>query len=126
MKLSLFFLAFTGANAFAPAFAPRQSTALSASMAEVRKTIDGLSSDNFTSALSEIEGFLKEEAGATFYAKSMRRIATKAKAVGATVPEGYALDAKATAKRREKQDAFIKMKQEEAASASEEEAPKEE
>ena len=47
------------------------------------------------------------------YAKSMRRIAVQAKALGVEMPTDYAKDAKATAKRREKQNAFIQMKEEE-------------
>ena len=44
----------------------------------------------------------------------MRRIVKKkAKELGVVVPEGYAKEALATAKRRAKQDAFIKVKEEE-------------
>ncbi|KAL3906039.1 MAG: hypothetical protein SGILL_009439, partial [Bacillariaceae sp.] len=78
--------------------------------------------DNFDSTLKEIEPFLTKEAGATFYAKSMRRIAVKAGAVGATMPTDYAKEAKATEKRREKQKAFIESKIEESA-ADDAEAP---
>lgn len=86
-------------------------------MKSVRKTIDGLTSDNFSSSLSTIEPFLLNEAGATMYSKSMRRIAVKAKALGVEVPEGYVKEAKATEKKRQKQDAFIKMKEEERGAA---------
>jgi hypothetical protein len=93
---------------------------------EARKTIDDLTSDNFSSSLSSLEPFLIQDAGVTFYKKSMKRIATKAKALGESVPTGYAKEAKATQKRREKQDEFIKAKIEEAAAAAAEEASAEE
>ena len=95
-------------------------------MKEVRKAIDQLSKDNFSESLTKIEPFLLNDAGASIYAKSMRRIATRAKALGVSIPEGYALEAKATQKKREKQDAFIKAKEEESASAEEEPAVEEE
>jgi hypothetical protein len=100
------------------------------SPAAVRKQIAGLTKENFDSSLKDIEPFLTKEAGATFYAKSMNRIAVKAKAMGASLPTDYAKEAKATAKRREKQNAFIQTKIEEAAAAAAEaaeaEAPAEE
>jgi hypothetical protein len=92
------------------------------SQTTVRKQIAGLTKDNFDSTLKEIEPFLTKEAGATFYAKSMKRISVKASAVGASVPTDYAKEAKATQKRREKQKAFIESKMEEAASSSDEAA----
>ena len=49
----------------------------------------------------------------------MRRIASRAKALGVEVPEGYAKEAKATAKKRAKQDEFIQAKMAEAASPAE-------
>ena len=57
----------------------------------------------------------------------MSRLASKAKLLGATMPEGYAKEAKCTEKKREKQDAYCKAKAEEAAdaAAAEEEAPAE-
>mmetsp|Transcript_3334 Transcript_3334/g.6261 ORF Transcript_3334/g.6261 Transcript_3334/m.6261 type:complete len:152 (+) Transcript_3334:99-554(+) len=91
------------------------------SQSDIRKQISGLSADNFDSTLKEIEPFLVNEAGATFYAKSMRRIATKAKALSKSLPADYAKEAKATQKRREKQKAFIEAKIAEAASAAESE-----
>ncbi|KAG7356201.1 hypothetical protein IV203_000887 [Nitzschia inconspicua] len=99
---------------------------------KIRKQISGLTKDNFDSTLKELEPFLTKEAGATMYSKSMRRIAVKAKAVGATLPTDFAKEAKATEKRREKQKAFIQAKEEEAAAAAaaaaeqEAEAPAEE
>jgi hypothetical protein len=78
--------------------------------AAVRKQISKLTKDNFSSTLTEIEPFLTKEAGASFYAKSMRRISVKANAVGATLPTDYAKEAKATEKRREKQKVFIEAK----------------
>ena len=82
-------------------------------MGGVRKSIDGLTKDNFSSTLTEIEPFLLNEAGASIYAKSMNRIAVRAKFLGVEIPEGYARGAKATEKRRAKQDAFIQVKEEE-------------
>jgi len=87
-------------------------------MKDVRKTVDELTKENFSESLSKIEPFLLNDAGASIYAKSMRRIATRAKALGVSVPEGYALEAKATQKKREKQDAFVKTKEEESAVAA--------
>ncbi|GKY96415.1 hypothetical protein MPSEU_000601000 [Mayamaea pseudoterrestris] len=105
----------SGVAAFAPTFgvpSSRTRSALSAAstMKEVRKSIGKLSKDNMSSTLSEIEPFLLNNAGPSFYSKSMGRITAKAKALGAEVPAGYAKAAKATEKRREKQDAFVKAK----------------
>ena len=94
-------------------------------MKEVRKSIGKLSKDNLSTTLSDIEPFLLNNAGPTFYAKSMNRIAAKAKNLGGEVPSGYAKAAKVTEKRREKQDAFVKAKiaeAEEAAAAAAAEA----
>jgi len=88
----------------------------------VRKSIDSLTADNFSQTLSTIEPFLLNDAGASTYAKSMRRIATKAKATKQAIPDGFAKAAKATLKKREKQDAFIKVKEEEKVAAAEEAA----
>lgn len=90
--------------------------------AAVRKQISRLTKDNFSSTLTEIEPFLTQEAGSSFYTKSMRRISVKANAVGASVPTAYAKEAKATEKRREKQKAFIEAKIAAAAEAAAAEA----
>lgn len=92
-------------------------------MKTVRKTIDNLTKENFDESLSMLEPFLVNEAGVSIYSKSMRRLARQAKVLGAEMPASFALDAKATAPRRAKQDAFIKEKEEErmAAEAAEEE-----
>lgn len=95
----------------APVATPRPSSGLK--ITEVRKSISSLTTDNFSQTLSTIEPFLLNDAGTTFYAKSMKRISVQAKALGVEVPTGYALDAAATEKRRVKQDAFIKTKEEE-------------
>merc|ERR1740139_59344 len=101
------------------------------SISTVRKTIDGLTKDNFSSTLKDIEPFLLEEAGISFYTKSLKRIARRGKVLGVSVPENYGKEAKATAKRREKQDKFVKAKIEEikvaeaAAKEAEEAAAKE-
>ena len=118
----------------APAPAPVPLSGLS--IAGVRKSISNLDASNFGATLSEIEPFLLNEAGATVYAKSMRRIAVKANALGVEMPADYAKLAKATEKKRAKQDAFIAQKEEErlaaeaeaadAEPAEEEEAPAEE
>ena len=87
-----------------------------------RKSIRALTTENFSQTLSNIEPFLLNDAGSTLYAKSMRRISTQANLLGQNVPEGYARDAAATQKRREKQDAFIKAKEEERMAAEAEAA----
>merc|ERR1719330_2290438 len=94
--------AVAGSNAFAPSFvgSSGRSTELHASkIATVKKQIDGLTKDNFSSTLTEIEPFLTKEAGVSIYKKSMRRISTKATAFGVELPSDFAKDAKATAKR---------------------------
>ena len=88
----------------------------------VRKMISKLDKDNFSATLSEIEPFLLNEAGSSVYSKSMRRIGVSAAALGVEVPADYAKAAKATQKRREKQDAFIAMKEEERLAAEAEAA----
>ena len=95
--------------AFAPATTGRMETGLASigKMQTVRKTIAKIDKSNFSATLSEIEPFLTQEAGASFYKKSMRRIGTKAKVLGVEVPAGYAFEAKANAKRREKQAAYV-------------------
>jgi hypothetical protein len=129
MKVASLLLVLAGsANAFTsqPFGVSRPSSALSMAgdtvvdRAVIRKSISKLDKDNFSSTLEMIEPFLVNEAGATTYAKSMRRIGRTAKALGVEVPSDFAKAAKATAKRREKQDAFIKIKVEEAAAAAEE------
>lgn len=116
------------ANAFVPAQSARGSTSLYSNsavkgrVAEVKKSIDTATKDNFSSVLTEIEPFLTKEAGNSIYKKSMNRLKLKAKVVGATMPEGYAKDAKCTQKKREKQDAYCKAKAEEAAAAAAEAA----
>ena len=111
------------------AAAPVKTELSGLTMAQVRKQIDNLTKDNFAATLATLEPYLLNEAGSTFYAKCMRRIARNAKAVGADMPEKYAYEAACTAKRRAKQDEFIQNKIAEAADASEEgeeEAPAEE
>ena len=111
--------AISGANAFAPSSGTTRSPSplFASKMADVKTKIAGLTSENFSSTLSEIEPFLTQEAGASIYKKSIRRINTTAKSLGVDVPTGYAKDAKATEKRRAKQDAYCKAKAEEAAEA---------
>jgi hypothetical protein len=119
----------TSVEGFAPSsFGVQRSTALSMSttskisQASIRKSIEQMTAENFDATLKEIEPFLSKEAGATFLSKSQRRIARNAKVFGKTVPSDYLKEAKATAKRREKQAAFIQAKIEEAAAAAEEAA----
>jgi len=100
-------------------------------MKNVRKAIDDLSADNFESTLASLESYLTNEARSQMYSKSIHRIQVRASALGLTVPEGYAKEAKATLKRREKQNAFIQQKEEgrmaaEAAAAEAAAAPAEE
>ena len=84
----------------------------------IRKSIDGLTKDNFSTTLSDIEPFLLKTAGISVYKKSMKRISRQSKVLGVSMPENYAKEAKATAKRREKQDNFIKAKIEEVEAAA--------
>ena len=109
-------LACGGAQAFSsPAVTPSGGMR----MKDVRKAVDNLTADNFADTLSSIEPYLLNEAGAALYGKSMRRIAVRAKHLGVAIPDNYAVDAQATAKRRAKQDAFIQAKIAEAAEAAE-------
>ena len=118
------------ANAFTsqPFGASRSSSALSMAAetvvdrAVIRKSLSKLDKDNFSATLAMIEPFLLNEAGATTYTKTMRRLARDAKAIGVEVPSGFAKEAKATAKQREKQNAFVQAKIEAAAAAVEEAA----
>jgi hypothetical protein len=89
---------------------------------DFRKSIASLTAENFSQTLSNVEPFLINDAGATMYAKSISRITTRAKMFGVEVPEGYAKDAAATEKKRAKQDAFIKVKEEERMAAEAEAA----
>jgi hypothetical protein len=116
-------------NAFAPINAAgRMGTGLSASknIAEVKNTIANLDKDNFSASIAEVEPFLLNDAGASIYKKSMRRITTAANLLGVEVPAEYAKAAKATQKRREKQDAFIQQKEAERLEAEATAAPAEE
>jgi hypothetical protein len=90
-------------------------------MGIARKAIGTMTKENFSETLTKVEPFLVNDAGATFYSKSIKRITVKAKSLGTEVPAGYAAASKATLKKREKQDAFIATK-EEAKAAAEEEA----
>lgn len=83
-----------------------------------------MTKDNFSSTLTEIEPFLLNEAGATIYKKSMKRIQRQAKVFGIELPADFAKEAKATEKRRSKQNEFIQAKEAErleAEAAAEEE-----
>ncbi|EJK60540.1 hypothetical protein THAOC_19084 [Thalassiosira oceanica] len=126
MKLSGIIVAssIAASSAFVPA--PRQQPALSTELnvatkgkiGPVRRAISSVTKDNFSATLTEIEPFLLEDTGITFYKKSMRRLGMKARVLGVEMPADYARDAKCTAKRREKQDAFCQIKAEEAAAAA--------
>ena len=104
---AIFTVAVTGAHAFSV------EAPTTMSIGTVRKSISDMTAENFSSTLSTIEPFLLNDAGSTIYAKSMKRINVRAKFLGVEVPANYAKDAKATAKRREKQNAFIQVKEEE-------------
>jgi len=88
----------------------------------VKKSIDNLTAENFSESLDTIAPYLINDAGQTFYNKCLRRIAVKAKFLGVEIPEGYVQEAFCTAKRRAKQDAFIKVKEEERLAAEAEAA----
>ena len=91
----------------------------------VRKAIHRLDKDNFSETLAMVEPFLLNEAGISFYTKSVHRINRSAKMVGVEVPADFAKEAKATAKRRGKQEAFIQAKIEETKAAEEARAAEE-
>ena len=102
------------------------------SMADIRKSIKDMTKDNFSDSLKDLEPALVES-GSSIYRKSMKRIARRAKELGETLSDDFAKEAKATLKKRTKQDEFIKVKEEEriaaeeeAAAAAEAEAPAEE
>lgn len=105
-----------------------ESSALT--LGSVKKSIKSLDASNFEATLKEIEPFLTKDAGSSVYMKSIRRINTAAGMLGVEVPKDYAKEAKATQKKREKQDAFIQQKEAERleaeAAAAEAEAPAEE
>jgi hypothetical protein len=79
-------------------------------MASVRRHIDRLNKANFAATLATLEPYLLHEAKVEFYTKCMHRLKRNAKDVGMTVPDMYAHDAACTAKRRAKQDEYIKTK----------------
>lgn len=91
-------------------------------MAAVRKHIDNLDASNFDSTLETLEPFFLNEAGSSFYSKSLKRIQRTATVLGKNVPEQYAFAAKCTAKKRAKQDAFIQTKEAERLEAEREAA----
>lgn len=117
----------TQAAAFAPTTAgsARMATDLSATLQETRTIISNLTKDNFSESLTSVEPFLLNDAGVTIYKKSLRRIAMSAKSFGVEVPADFAKAAKATEKRRSKQNTFIEGKEaerKEAEAAAAEEA----
>lgn len=89
---------------------------------DVRKVLSNMNTENFSQTLTELEPFLTQEAGCSTYAKTMRRVQSRANALGVEVPAGWALEAKATEKRRMKQNEFIKAKEEERLAAEAEAA----
>ena len=116
MKVVALFLSLIGSAAAFSATAPPVDRTV------VRKAIMRMNKDNFSSTLSMIEPFLVTEAGFNFYEKSLSNISRNAKMIGVEVPAGFAKDAKATAKRRAKQDAFVQAKIAAAVAAAEAEA----
>lgn len=114
MKTAAFFVMMAGSAAALSTPAPA-----TVDQAAIRKAIAKIDKDNFSDTLSMVEPFLKNEAGITFYEKSIRRINRSAKEIGVEVPTDFAKEAKATAKRRAKQDAFIQAKVAAAAEAAE-------
>lgn len=108
-----------------PAFDPTGLT-----VADVKKSVKGINKENFSETLDELQPFLVNEAGQTFYNKVMRRLAFQSKELGMDLPADYAKEAKWNKSRRAKQDAFIQAKEEErlaaeaaAAEEKEEEEP---
>ena len=92
------------------------------SMTQVRNAIRRMSASNFVETLEAIKPFIVHEAGSTFYAKSMKRIASQAKVNGVQVPVGYAKEAAANVKRVSRQNAFIAKKEAQRIAQEEEEA----
>ena len=84
----------------------------------VRKSINSITKDTFATVTAEVEPFLLNDAGVTFYNKSIRRISNKAKSFGIELSPEFGKAAKATEKRREKQNAFVQVKITEAADAA--------
>lgn len=125
------FLFFASAEGFSTPFGyPRAQSLVLSATAEasatsavdrsvVRKAIMRMDKANFSETLSMVEPFLLNEAGITFYEKSMIRIKRSAKILGVDMPANFAKEAKATAKRRAKQDAFVQAKIDEAKAAAE-------
>lgn len=103
----------------APLSAAAETATSEVQRSAVRKAIMRINKDNFSETLAMVEPFLVKESGITFYDKSMNRIKKSAKALGVEVPANFAKEAKATEKRRSKQDAFIQAKIEEARAAEE-------
>lgn len=70
-----------------------------------------LTKDNFDS-IYEWEEWLSEEAGATMYAKSMRRLTHLSKSFGVELRPEFMAQAKATSKRRQQQADYEAAKEE--------------
>lgn len=87
--------------------------------ASVRKSINFVTKDTFATVTAEVEPFLLNDAGTSFYNKSMKRISSRAKAFGIELSADFAKAAKATEKRREKQNTFVQGKIETAAAEAE-------
>lgn len=120
-------------NAFvSPSLHQARSATLSAATAtvekdvishkDVKQTIKKLTKDNVQESLDKMEPFLTQQAGMTFYQKSMHRLQQQCQKLGVDMPTDYAKEAKCTEKRREKQNAFIATKEEERLAAETEAA----
>mmetsp|Transcript_19189 Transcript_19189/g.24899 ORF Transcript_19189/g.24899 Transcript_19189/m.24899 type:complete len:127 (+) Transcript_19189:162-542(+) len=83
---------------------------------KLTKVMRGLNKENFDT-IYEWEPWLSENAGATLYAKTMRRLEHKAKSYGIELKPNFLAEAKATAKRREKKAEYEKAKAEAAATS---------
>lgn len=103
-----------------PAAPARVSSGMA--MKEVRRALKKLDKENFSDTLTKIEPFLLNDAGGTFYKKTLKRLDVQAKHFGTTMPEKFAYDAAATEKARTKQNEFIARKEEERIQAEEEAA----
>uniref|UniRef100_A0A7S0C0V4 RxLR effector protein n=1 Tax=Proboscia inermis TaxID=420281 RepID=A0A7S0C0V4_9STRA len=91
-------------------------------MKDVKSALKKLSKENFSETLTTIEPYMLNDAGSTFYRKTMKRLAVQAKHFGTSIPNKYAYDAATTEKARTKQNEFIAKKEEERKQAEEEAA----
>lgn len=75
------------------------------------KKLRTLTKENFET-IYDWDGWLSENGGATLYAKSMRRLTHLSKSYGVELREDFLANARATAKRRDKQAQYETAKEE--------------